>query len=93
MLRVFNARLAVGAGCCYRVAMTVYVFRSKKDPQWFAYANDRRGASLLPDLAPWRAWGGRAIRPEVSKVATERERIARVIEADGYYLFRGPPDP
>ena len=73
--------------------VAIYIFRSQKDAEWFAYTDEPGGKALPANLAPWCAWGDQAASTEISEAMVERdERIRRVIETEGYYLFVAQSD-
>jgi hypothetical protein len=67
--------------------MPTYVFRSEKEPEWFAQARDEHGARLPRDLGPW--WPSAGTEMVVAN-PLERQRRERVMKRDGFYLFRLP---
>ncbi len=66
--------------------MQIYVFKSRRDPLALAFSNDRYGANLPADLAPWRSlWG--AILPPGPKFGAFTKTRAEV-EANGFCVRR-----
>ena len=60
------------------------IFRSEADQEWFAVT--QRPSALPAALAPWFPADGQEM--PVLTNPLERDRVQKIVDADGFYLFR-----
>ena len=100
--KVRSERLAACAADRCIQCMTIRVFRSQRDPTWFAAADDALAAETIPgshnplptdrlpyNLAPWLPVEGATVPLLAGETPEARdERVSRAVKADGRFLFR-----
>jgi hypothetical protein len=67
--------------------MQTYLFNSQKEPSVFGFTNDRTGANLPTEHAPWYSLGGRHVHvgTHIQGVGSADE-LLKTIAAKGYYI-------